>query len=484
MKSFVLTLVSLGWHDVLDILLNTYILFRLYVLFRETIVFRFLVGIAVLWFFQRIAASMNLVLTSWVTQGITAAAAIIVILVFRNEIRTVLQARSLKALLWGYPTYQVRTPTEILSESAFELARLRHGALIVFGGKDDLKEFVHSGIPWDGKISQEMVQGIFYPGNPVHDGAAVVSGNRIQEVGAILPVSRRSDLPSYYGTRHRAAIGLTEVTDGLVVAVSEERGRVTVCKGGRIKIVSGRAELEKLLREHLGMETDVRGAARKRQKLEFAMAGVLSLVFISGLWFAFARGLDTLVALEVPIEYMNRDPNVEILDTSVNAVKVQLSGSGTILKNLRPDQVRVRLDLSKAVVGHNDFTITSDHIVRPPGATLRMVEPSVVQVTLDSFSKKELPVQVDWVGKLPEHLILSQVKIEPEKVVIRGGATILERLSTVYTEKVRLDALEGSGPMTVSLALTPASLRVDTGYSEKVKITYQLKEREKVEKRE
>jgi diadenylate cyclase len=482
MKSFALTLVSLGWHDVLDILLNTYILFRLYVLFRETIVFRFLVGIAVLWFFQRIAVSMNLVLTSWVTQGITAAAAIIVILVFRNEIRTVLQARSLKALLWGYPTSHVRTPTEILSESAFELARLRHGALIVFPGKDDLKEFVHSGISWEGKISQEMIQGIFYPGNPVHDGAAVVSGSRVQEVGAILPVSRRSDLPTYYGTRHRAAIGLTEVTDALVVAVSEERGRVTVCKDGRIKIVSGRAELEKLLREHLGMEADVRGVARKRQKLEFAMAGVLSLVFISGLWFAFARGLDTLVALEVPIEYMNRDPNTEILTASVNAVKVQLSGSGTILKSLRPDQVRVRLDLSKAVIGRNDFTITSDHIVRPPGATLRMVEPSVVEVTLDSIAKKELPVQVDWVGKLPDHLILSQVKVEPEKVVIRGGTTLLEKLSTIYTEKVRLDALEGSGTMTVSLALTPASLKVDAGFSEKVKVAYQLKEREKIEK--
>ncbi len=310
MKSFALTLVSLAWHDVLDILLNTYILFRLYVLFRETIVFRFLVGIAVLWFFQRLAVSMSLVLTSWVTQGITAAAALIVILVFRNEIRTVLQTKNWKALLWGYPTSHARVPTEILSESAFELARLRHGALLVLGGKDDLKEFVHSGIPWEGKVSQEMVQGIFYPGNPVHDGAAVVSGNRIQEVGAILPVSRRSDLPSYYGTRHRAAIGLTEVTDALVVAVSEERGRVTVCKGGRIKIVSGRGELEKLLREHLGMETDMRGAARKRQKLELSMAGVLSLVFISGLWFAFARGLDTLVALEVPIEYMNRNPNV------------------------------------------------------------------------------------------------------------------------------------------------------------------------------
>jgi hypothetical protein len=76
------------------------------------------------------------------------------------------------------------------------------------------------------------------------------------------------------------------------------------------------------------------------------------------------------------------------------------------------------------------------------------------------------------------------VKIEPEKMVIQGGATILGKLSTVYTEKVRLDALEGSGTMTVSLALTPASLRVDASSSEKVKVTYQLKEREKVEKRE
>lgn len=181
---------------------------------------------------------------------------------------------------------------------------------------------------------------------------------------------------------------------------------------------------------------------------------------------------------------MNRNPNAEILDTSVNAIKVQLSGSGTILKSLRPDQVRVRLDLSKAVMGRNDFTITSDHIVRPPGATLRMVNPSVVGVTLDSVARKELPLQVDWVGKLPENLVLSQVKVEPEKVMIRGGSTLLDKLTTVYTEKIRLDALEGSGNLTVSLALTPAALKMDAGFSEKVKVTYQLKEREKIEKRE
>jgi len=166
---------------------------------------------------------------------------------------------------------------------------------------------------------------------------------------------------------------------------------------------------------------------------------------------------------------------MEILDTSVNKVRFQLSGSSAILKSISPDQVQVRLDLSKGVIGDNSFTITNKNVSLPPGVLLKSIEPTVIDVKLDEQVDKELPVQVDWVGKLPSHLILTDVEIKPEKIVVTGGKSILEKLSTIYTEKVRLDSIEKSGEISVNLTLNPASLKVTQGSSEKIKVNYAVK---------
>ena len=214
---------SIRWQDFIDIAFNSYILFRLYALFRGTDAFRVLVGIAFLWILQRLAVSLGLILTSWMMEGIIAVAALIVIVVFRNEIRSVFRARNIWAILWGLPRKPTKTPVEIITESVFNLAKRRIGALIVLPGKEDLEEFVQQGIPWDGRVSTEMIESIFWPNNPVHDGAAIIVEDRVSEVGVILPLSHRKDLPSAYGTRHRAAAGLSETTDAMVIVVSEER---------------------------------------------------------------------------------------------------------------------------------------------------------------------------------------------------------------------------------------------------------------------
>ena len=415
---------------------------------------------------------MHLVLTSWAFQGIIAAAAIIVIVVFRNEIRSVLQAKTLRAILWGYPHKVVLTPIEIISESVFDLANRRHGALFVFKAKDDLQEVVHSGIPWNGIVSKEMILSIFWPDNPIHDGAAIIQGDRVSEVGVILPVSRRKDLPSHYGTRHRAAAGLAERTDAVAIVVSEETGKVVVAQGGKLRGVRGKNELAQILGEALGLQSKIKGLSQKRQTLELSVAGVISFLFITAVWFGFTRGSDTLITRDVPIGYMNRPAEMEILETSVNTVRFQLSGSGAILKSLGPEQVQVRLDLGKAVLGQNSFTITNESIKLPPGVLLKSVEPNVVDVTLDEQAKKELPIQVDWTGKLHIFLALTDVKIHPERITVMGGRSILENLSTIYTEKVRLDHIEKSGEITVSLALRPASLKVAPASKERIKIAY------------
>ena len=412
-------------------------------------------------------------------QGITAVAALIIIIIFRNEISNVLQAKNLKAILWGFPKQSVQTPIEIIVDSINTLSKHHNGALIVFPSKKDLQDVMQSGIPWRGLVSKEMITSIFWPDNPVHDGAAIIQGNRITEVGVILPLSHRNDLPSHYGTRHRAALGLSESTDALVIVVSEETGNILVAKDSKITKINDNTELVKALQKHMGIAEEEPANLRK-EKLEISIAALVSILFITGMWFSFSKGLDTLITLEIPVEYTKHDPGIEIVDTSVNTVQLQLGGSGALIKSVRPGQVQVRFDLDNAVIGSNIFSITQENISLPPGIFLSKVSPSVVEVTLDKTITKQLPVQVDWVGKLPENLILSQLKIDPEKIEIIGGKRILENISTLYTEKVPLDNINKTGTTIVSLAFNPASLKIADRSKDRIKLTYVVTNKRKL----
>lgn len=474
---------SIRWQDIVDILINSYILLRVYILFQGTNAFRVLVGITSLWILQEVAASLGLILTSWAIRGITAAAAIIIIVVFRNEIRAALQVRNLKAFLWGIPHREQSTPVDIIADSVFQMAKKRIGALIVFPGKEDLGEVIHGGIPWDGTVSNEMLLSIFWPQNPVHDGAIIIKGRQITEVAVLLPLSQRQDLPSYYGTRHRAAVGLAERADATVIVVSEERGRVSVAHDYTIKPVIDREELAQVLRKNLGFPEAESGPRYERERVKMFVAAGMSLLVMTAIWFGFTRSQDTIVALNVPIEYINRPTNYEILETSVDEAKVQLFGSSALIKSLKSGQVGVRIDLSKAAEGRNTFTITQDDILLPPGVSLNKIQPTSIDVTLDIPATKDLPVQVDWVGHLPDNLALSGVYVVPDSVKVIGGSKTLEKVSTVYTAPVRLDTLSRSGSAGSTIVLSPPSLKIAATSSEKVTIHYNLTERHASERK-
>ena len=483
MSRFLTFLSSVRWQDIVDILINSYILLRVYVLFQGTNAFRVLVGITSLWLAQEVAASLGLILTSWAIRGITAAAAIIIIVVFRNEIRSVLQVRNIKTFLWGFPAREQHSPIDVITESVFQMAKKRIGALIVFPGNQDLGEVIHGGIPWNGQVSNEMLTSIFWPKGPVHDGAAIIKGGQVTEVGVLLPLSHRQDLPSEYGTRHRAAAGLSEAADALVVVVSEERGSVNVAKDGSLTLMLNSEMLAQALKKHLNLPEISPARQRERERLKLVAAGCVSLLIMGGIWFGFTRSQDTIVALNVPIEYVNRPANYDILDTSVDEARLQLFGSSALIKSLGPGQVGVRVDLSKAAEGRNTFTITQDDIILPPGVSLNKIQPAMIDVTLDIPATKELPIQVDWAGRLPENTTLTRVSVEPETVKVVGGSKTLEKVSTVYTSPVRLDSLSRSGSSTSQIVLSPPSLKLAPSCSDRVTVRYQLEQRNPSEKK-
>ncbi len=468
---------GIRWQDIIDIALMSYIIFRLYILFKGTNVFTVFIGIALLWFFQRIASWLGLIVTSWAIQGVTGVAAIILIVIFRNEIRSVLQIKNLRSFLWGFHLGTVDTPRDAIVDAIFQLAANRHGALLVIPGKEDIRETIHSGIAWEGTVSKEMLNSIFWPDNPVHDGAAVISGNRVIQVGAILPLSRRTDLPSYYGTRHRAAAGLAEISDALVIVVSEERGKITAARDSQLIPIDRKEDLSDIIKEHHGVSS---GPSRifKKKKMELVLAAMVSFMLVTVIWLSFTRGIDTLISLEIPVEYTNRQPGLDIYDTSASTVLLDLSGSSARLKSIKSEDVRVTVDLSSTRIGTNTCSITEKNTSIPPGVTLKNIRPPYVEVTLDKPVDKNIPVQVDWKGKLSDNLTLSEVAIIPPEVKINGRSMILDDISTIYTEKISLAGIEESGQLTVGIILKDQSLKL-LDKQDTVTVRYTVREKAK-----
>jgi diadenylate cyclase len=466
---------NLRWQDFIDIVINSYILFRIYVLFRGTTTFRVMMGITGLLFFQQIATALGLVVTSWLIQGITTVAAIIIIVIFQYEIRGVFQTTKWKNILWGIPKSYKVTPSETIVETIFDFSENRTGALIVFPGKENLYSSIQRGIPWQGRISKEMLNTIFWHNNPVHDGAIIIEGDKVAEVACILPLSERKDLPSYFGTRHRAAAGLAEISDALVVVVSEERGTVTAVKGTNIERIKRKQDLNYAIDLHLGKKNE-RGIVRK-ETFQLSIAAILSVVLIASIWSNFLRNSDTLINLEVPIQFKNRQSGMEVVEVSENSVNLQISGSNALLRSISSDKLYVEINLENVDIGENNFTLTSKNIQLPPGISLNQITPSTVNVLIDFIETKDLPVQVDWIGKLSQQFRLSSAYVEPSTVRITGRSLLLKNLKTVYTKKVSLDIIEKSGIIFAGVAVD-SPMKIAAGQNETIKIKYNVLDRE------
>lgn len=462
------------WQDVLDIVFNAYILFRLYVLFRGTNVLRVLMAVVAMWIIGRSANAMGLVITNWVMQGVITVATFMIIIVFRNEISGVLRTRSLRFFLWGIPRAQINTPVRLITDTVVELARSKIGALIVMPLKTGVDSIIASGVEIDAALSREMLVSIFWPGAPLHDGAAVIQKGKITRAGTILPLSQNRNLASKYGTRHRAALGLTEQSDALVIVVSEERGRVSLVQDSQIHEVRDPDKIETLIKQYTGGSEPAK--EMRRQTRELLVAAMVCLLCTTGLWLSFSRGMEILANYDVPIEFMNPDKKMNIIDASASRSRLLISGARPLVNALTLDQMSIKISLDGTSVGKSKLTITRQNVQLPPGIRLKQIEPDQVEVTLDTMVEKQVPVQADFSGKLPDGLIMTRISVSPETVSISGGELTLDTVTTVFTEKIPLENLTASGSVNVALAMSSATLRPDDKHKT-VQIQYTISER-------
>jgi diadenylate cyclase len=249
-------LAAFRWRDAVDILVVAAVAYRVLVTFRGTRAVQMLTGVALLAGATVVARRLELYSTSWILGNLWSFWVIALIVLFQPELRRSLAEVGRGPLLQGVlgPARAQRTHVlDTVLKAAESLAARRIGALIVFERTTGLRHYAELGVGLDALVSPELLGSIFLPYSPLHDGAVFVQGNRVVAAGCFLPLSRNMQLGRELGTRHRAALGISEETDAAALVVSEETGRISVVSEGQIETPLDGETLRRRLGQLLGV---------------------------------------------------------------------------------------------------------------------------------------------------------------------------------------------------------------------------------------
>lgn len=254
--------ITIRFLDILDILLVAYLLYQIYMLIKGTVAFNIFIGLFVVYLFWLLIRALNMELLDTLLGQFLGVGVLALIVVFQQEIRRFLlligsnnQVNKLFGMEKLFASDKMRTASsqqlKMLVKACENMARTKTGALIVIAQKSELREYVRTGDKLNARISDALLETIFFKNTPLHDGAVIIIGNRVVAARCILPITEKRDLDPNLGLRHRAAVGITEQTDAVAIIVSEEKGKISLARAGHIHVNISLAELTKILEQVL-----------------------------------------------------------------------------------------------------------------------------------------------------------------------------------------------------------------------------------------
>ncbi len=238
LEKFRQLIVTFRWTDLVDILVIAVIIYYMILFVRETRALQLIKGFAALLILAQISEWFDLYTLNWLLSNIFTVSMVLIIVVFQPELRRVFErlGRSRRWLSFFMNTEESESLDQVdeIVRASSSLARQKIGALMVIEGRVGLSDLLESGTKIDGQVTAELLINIFIPNTPLHDGAVIIRNDRVRAAGVFLPLTQNNSLSKELGTRHRAALGISEKSDALVVVVSEETGLISVCQEGEI----------------------------------------------------------------------------------------------------------------------------------------------------------------------------------------------------------------------------------------------------------
>lgn len=464
--------------DLIDIAVVAIFLYLTFLWLRRTASRAVLVTVTFVIGLYFVARTLDMYLTASLFQAGFTAIALGLILIFQEDLRRALEALT----AWGAGRDRARpenltAAVDTVVEAVQSLAERHVGALLVFPGRETLDRHIHGGVPVRGAMSIPLLQSIFDPHSPGHDGAVLINGSRIDKLAVHLPLSENLAEVGTLGTRHAAALGLAERSDALVVVISEERGTVSVAAGGRLEHVISGSQLKHRLTSHYELRFP-RPAERQwgRWLAENPGLKFASLALACLLWGMLAFRTDKVQRTfdSIPVEFRNVPENWALDETRQTRVRVTLSGTERAFAMLDAESLTVSLDMRDAQPGPQVISIGEDDLELPRGISVEQIEPSNVSVTAYRTEPVRVEVRPRFTGTLPKSLTLTGVETDPATVFVRHSSG--RQVPHVSTEPINLGELRETRKFQVPLAL-PRGLRLTDGSADTVQVTVKVAEK-------
>lgn len=382
------------WHIVADFLFLTVAFYALLCWARSARAMRIALSIVALRALALLASRLDLVVTSWVLDAFAVLVVLVLLLIFQPELRRVFMQLDSSLKLWPRPALMGARKGQAIAEAAFVLAQNQLGALMVITRRDAIGDLLEGGIALGAEISAELLEAIFQKVSPLHDGAVILTGKQLLKAGVVLPLTKRQDVPSFYGTRHRAAVGLAERCDALVVTVSEERSEVALMDGANVQPMKDSADLAATLDALLGpshesLRTRLRRYFFTNLDLKFAALGLAAVIW----GMSFLASGATIRTISIPIEFSNVPPGMQVASQSADTLDVQVQGSPWIMDSVSLSKYVGRFDLNNVQPGWHTLQFQRNRLDMPPGITVDRVTPETVRVQVTPASGAVQPSQ-------------------------------------------------------------------------------------------
>jgi uncharacterized protein (TIGR00159 family) len=367
--------------DALDVATVAAILFAGIVWLRHSRARFAALGIGLVAALLLVVGRLGFQLTAWILQGFLAVVVIVTVVVFQEDLRRLFERIALLGLGRFAPPPPPGT-AEVLTRAVAHLAARRTGALVVVPGREPLDRHLEGGIELDGRASEPLLLSLFDPGSPGHDGAVVVRGDRVARFAVHLPLSTSREQLGILGTRHAAALGLAERCDALCIVVSEERGSVSVARGGKLRTLAGPELLPETLHRHLAAIAPAPSRRGRWRALAARWPEALAALGIAaGLWLVRVPGSDVIeVRRTAPLRVENLPEGYELASIEPPEVEVTLSGTRWDLFRSRAQEISVRVDAVMAQLGRRNFRLSTGQVDHPPGVEPLEIRPSSVRL--------------------------------------------------------------------------------------------------------
>jgi uncharacterized protein (TIGR00159 family) len=380
MHELVTILGEVGWSGLADIALMTILCYGALEWLRASRTRRLLPGMLLLAGVYLAARFFELKLAATAIEALFVVVVVAAIVLYGDEIRRVIEGMARFGRKAKGPAD--RSDVTTLARVLFDLARERTGALVVLEGRDPVGTLMSGGVDLDGMISEPLLKSLFDPRSIGHDGAMVVHNGRVWRFACHLPLSSNFDQLGHRGTRHAAALGLSERSDALTIAVSEERGTVSVCERGKLEEMADAEQLLERLRAFVAQGAEGQAMAAPTRRWHPGLL-VWAVVVSSLAWLALVHGARPVQrSYTIPVETAFLPADLRVQRVFPERVTITVTGAGRDFYLVRERALRAVVALSDATPGQRAAVIGPSEVALPRGLTLKSVQPGQVSLSL------------------------------------------------------------------------------------------------------